>query len=124
MESVPLRRDADVGQPAFGGCSAYYLHVGVGEGEVHLTRWSPNVLEYDVRVDKPATLVINQNFHGPWRLQKGAGTVASHAGVLSVSVPEGSQHLVLGVFLGLLGALAAIVLYRRERKLTPPRSRC
>jgi len=98
----------------------------VGEGEVHLTRWSPNVLEYDVNVPGPATLVVNQNFHAPWRLTEGAGTVASRAGLISVQLPAGSQHIVLeyvsrgfriGVFMALLGLAGVIFLFRREKRL-------
>jgi len=86
------------------------------------TRWSPNRLELDVRLEAPATLIINQNYETGWRAQDGkdgnAGEIVGAyvvperrfwdirarpaelpvkgaIGLLAVSLPAGARHLVL-----------------------------
>ena len=60
-------------------------------GTVVETSWSPNRLELDVRLDAPATLIINQNYETGWRAQTerrqrrrgdGRGVCRSRAAVL------------------------------------------
>jgi hypothetical protein len=40
-------------------------------GTVVETSWSPNRLELDVRLEAPATVIINQNYETGWRAQDG-----------------------------------------------------
>ena len=40
-------------------------------GTVAETSWSPNRLELDVRLDAPATVIINQNYETGWRAKDG-----------------------------------------------------
>jgi hypothetical protein len=97
-------------------------------GTVTPTRWTPNRLEYDVRLDAPAILVVNQNHETGWRALGGekvgafvAGTgqlsdVNPHErGLLAVELPPGTRHLVLrhrppGLWLGVLLTAAGIAL--------------
>jgi hypothetical protein len=102
-------------------------------GAMGATRWSPNRLDFDVRLDLPATLIINQNYETGWRAEGGetvgAYVVPEHRfwdirarpgqlpvkgaiGLLAIELPAGTHHLVLrhrppwlwpGVFLSLLG---------------------
>jgi hypothetical protein len=102
-------------------------------GAMGATRWSPNRLAFDVRLDLPATLIINQNYETGWRAEGGetvgAYVVPEHRfwdirarpgqlpvkgaiGLLAIELPAGTHHLVLrhrppwlwpGVFLSLLG---------------------
>jgi len=92
-------------------------------GAVVETSWSPNRLELDVRLDAPATVIINQNYETGWRAKSGRGgndgpaTVGAYVvpqqrfwdvrarpaelpvkgaiGLLAVSLPAGARHLVL-----------------------------
>jgi hypothetical protein len=103
-------------------------------GTVTPTLWTPNRLEYDVHLDAPAIVVVNQNHETGWRAQGGervgafvVGTaqlsdVSAH-GLLAVEVPAGKQHLVLrhrppGLWLGAaltaLGILLSVGLLRRR----------
>jgi hypothetical protein len=104
-------------------------------GSVTPTAWTPNRLEYDVRLDAPAVLVVNQNYETGWRADGGErvaafvpgeaqlGDVHSH-GLLAVELPAGARHLVLrhrppGLWLGtvltLLGVALSVALLRRRR---------
>lgn len=115
-------------------------------GAIGETRWSPNRLDFDVRLDAPATLIVNQNYETGWRAG-GAETVGAYVvperrfwdirarpselpvkgaiGLLAVELPAGRHHLVLrhrppwlwpGVFLSLLGVALAAVIWRRARR--------
>ncbi len=94
-------------------------------GTVVETTWSPNRLDLDVRLDAPATVIVNQNYETGWRAQydsdgkAGGGDVTVGAyvvpqrrfwdvrarpaelpvkgaiGLLAVSLPAGAGHLVL-----------------------------
>ena len=44
-------------------------------GTVTPTSWTPNRLEYDVQLNAPAVLVINQNYEAAWRAADSAGDV-------------------------------------------------
>ncbi len=107
-------------------------------GTVTATAWTPNRLEYDVRLSAPALVVINQNFDAGWRADGGQSVgpfvtgaarlsdVHAH-GALAVALPAGTHHLVLrhrppGLWLGaaltLLGlALSSVALRRLRPKL-------
>ncbi len=107
-------------------------------GTVTRVAWSPNRLEYDVRLSAPATVVVNQNYDGGWRVDGGRGAVAGgfvpgearlshdvHAhGLLAVELPAGAHHLVLrhrppGLWLGATltaaGLLLSVAGLRRRR---------
>jgi hypothetical protein len=114
-------------------------------GTVSETRWSPNALELDVRLDSPATLIVNQNYETGWRAE-GRETVGAYVaperrfwdirarpselpvkgaiGLLAVDLPVGTHHLVLrhrppwlwpGAVLSLAGLALAVALLRRTR---------
>jgi len=115
-------------------------------GAVVETSWSPNRLAFDVRLDAPATLIVNQNYETGWRAD-GDGTVGAFVvperrfwdirarpselpvkgaiGLLAVSLPVGAHHLVLvhrppwlltGGFLSLAGLALAAAILRRARR--------
>jgi hypothetical protein len=109
-------------------------------GTVIQTSWSPNRLELDVRLDAPATLILNQNYETGWRAKDGAdgeATVGAYVvpqrrfwdirarsaelpvkgaiGLLAVSLPAGARHLVLvhrpsWIWLGGFLSLAGVAL--------------
>ena len=107
-------------------------------GTVTQTLWTPNRLEYDVRLDAPAVVVVNQNYETGWRAAggekvgafvPGAGDLSDvHAhGLLAVELPAGTRHLVLrhrppGLWLGAvltaLGVALSAGLLRRRRGAT------
>ena len=57
-------------------------------GTVIETSWSPNRLELDVRLEAPATLIINQNYETGWRVQDGQDVKGGEATVGAYVVPE------------------------------------
>ncbi len=57
-------------------------------GTVVETSWSPNRLELDVRLDAPATVIINQNYETGWRT-KTARTARRRSG--RMSFPRGGS---------------------------------
>jgi hypothetical protein len=128
-------------------------------GTIVESSWSPNRLELDVRLDAPATVIINQNYETGWRAQDSRGSnegkdsndgekrvgayvvpqrrfwdirarpadlpVKGAIGLLAVSLPAGTRHLVLlhrppwlwlGGFLSLAGVALALVILRRARR--------
>ena len=99
----------------------------LGAGQVLLTNWSPNRLEYEANANGPTQLVINQNFDNGWRLVEGTGEVKSFNGLLAVSIPSGKQTLVLSyrppwlitgaVISALTVILAAVLLWFEMRGL-------
>ncbi len=115
-------------------------------GTVAETGWSPNRLELDVRLDAPATVIVNQNYETGWRGGNGE-TVGAYVvperrfwdirarpadlpvkgaiGLLAVSLPAGARHLVLyhrppwlwlGGFLSLAGVALTALILRRARR--------
>jgi hypothetical protein len=89
-------------------------------GAIGETRWSPNRLDFDVRLDAPAMLVVNQNYETGWKASDGEGNrsivgayvvpqrrlwdvrarpselpVKGAIGLLAVELPAGTHHLVL-----------------------------
>ena len=74
---------------------AYRGELWVAEGVARPsgTRFTPNVIEFDIRCTRPATVVINQNFHPAWRTSR--GRLTSHEGLLAVAdLPAGSRYTV------------------------------
>lgn len=115
-------------------------------GAVGETRWSPNELDFEVRLDAPAILIVNQNYETGWRAE-GGGTVGAYVvperrfwdirartselpvkgaiGLLAVELPAGTHHLVLrhrpswlwpGALLSIAGVAMSAVLLRRSRR--------
>src|SRR6185369_2790324 len=76
-------------------------------------RWSPSAITIDAQLLAPAVLIVNQNYESGWRAS--TGTVGSYifgeqrqwtpppggvagtppSGMLSVSLPAGTHHVVL-----------------------------
>jgi hypothetical protein len=93
-------------------------------GTVAERSWSPNRLDFDVSLARPARLLVNQNWNAGWRASEGA--VVSDGGLLAVDLPEG-QHLVslrfeprsakggLAVSLVSLAAAGALLALSRRR---------
>ena len=97
----------------------------LGKGSVNLSRWTPNLLAYDVDAQSPARVVINQNYDSEWKIEKGTGELFKSEGLLAVEVPAGKQRLELryhstsfryGCLIFLIGIAAAISLYLAERR--------
>lgn len=94
-------------------------------GTVRPTRWSPNVLTWEVDLQRPATLLVNQHDDSGWRADVGVrterdGLVALElpAGRRSVTLTHRPQGLGLGALMSLLGVGLAAWVWRR---LTPER---
>jgi hypothetical protein len=93
-------------------------------GTVVQTRWSPNELAFDLRLDVPGILIVNQNYETGWSAEGGKEEVGGNAqtvgafvapegrfwdirarpselprrgaiGLLAVRLPAGARHLVL-----------------------------
>ena len=92
----------------------------IGKGDVSLARWTPNILDYDIVAHGPAVVVVNQNFDPEWKLAIGKGEVFENAGLISIRVPSGEQHLrleysgssfLIGCEIFLVGILSAMTLW-------------
>ena len=99
-----------------------YLADG-GAGTARRTFWSPERIDLRVELDRPARLLVNQNWHAGWRAS--TGTVVSDQGLLAVDLPPGAHDLrlrflprsALGGLAVSAAALAAMVaLFRRARR--------
>jgi hypothetical protein len=86
-------------------------------GEVTRRRWSPDRIDLRVRLARPATLYVNQNWHPGWRAS--AGEVRQEEGLLAVDLPPGERDLSLhfaprsgvgGAAVSLVALLAAAAL--------------
>lgn len=80
-------------------------------GRVQRTYWSPNRIDLEVTLSRPARLRVNQNWHGGWRSSVGA--VVSDDGLLSVDLPAGEHRVRLrfvprSAIAGGLGSLIAL----------------
>jgi hypothetical protein len=94
-------------------------------GTVRRVNWSPNRIDLDVDLRRPATVIVNQNFGPGWRAT--GGTIANEGGLLAVRVPQGQHRLtfrylprsvLIGGAISLLAALGAtafVVMTRRRR---------
>jgi hypothetical protein len=94
-----------------------------GAGTVTERAWSPDALDLDVDVSRPATVVVNQNWSSGWR--SNVGEIKSDRGLLTVEVPAGKQTLALrfrprsatgGALASLVAAFALVFLARRGRR--------
>jgi hypothetical protein len=78
-------------------------------GSVTRTRWTPNRIELHVDVDRPARVIVNQNWHPGWR--SNLGTVVPDEGLLACDVPAGSSDLTLTFWpRSAVGGLATTIL--------------
>jgi hypothetical protein len=96
-----------------------------GPGSVHLIRWTPNALSYEVSASAPTTLVVNQNYDSSWRVASGRGRLINYRDLLAVALPAGSQlivlrysdrRLMLGAAITMLAIFAALIICRFERR--------
>jgi hypothetical protein len=64
-----------------------------GAGTLVERAWSPDQIDLDVDLARPATVLVNQNWHSGWRAS--VGEVASRHGLLGVAMPAGKNTLTL-----------------------------
>jgi hypothetical protein len=64
-----------------------------GDGSVARKHWSPNAIDLDVELARPAEVRVNQNYHPGWR--SNLGVVHDADGLLAVSLPAGRHRLAL-----------------------------
>jgi hypothetical protein len=97
--------------------------VGDPAGTVTERSWSPNVIDLDVTLSRPATVAVNQNWHAGWR--SSIGEVKSDHGLLTVALPEGTHEVSLrfeprsatgGALVSLVAAAALVFLGIRARR--------
>lgn len=98
-------------------------------GAVRRIAWSPNRLELDVEVSRPARVIVNQNFGPGWRAEGAPGTAAEPwNGLLSAPVPAGHHRLVLrylptsflvGAAISAAALLACLALMVAPRRKAP-----
>jgi hypothetical protein len=96
-----------------------------GAGTVTERSWSPNAIDLDVTLSRPATVAVNQNWNAGWR--SSVGEVKSDHGLLTVALPEGKHDVSLrfeprsatGGALVSLVALAALVLIGVRARRAP-----
>ncbi len=60
---------------------------------VERVEWTPNRLVLRVDAERPARVLVNQNYHPGWRAD--VGTAVSHEGLLAVDVPGGLHTVTL-----------------------------
>ena len=78
-------------------------------GTVWRSHWSPNQIDLEVKLTRPARVYINQNWHPGWRSNVGA--VVSDDGLLAVDLPEGTHALTLRFWpRSAVGGMAATLL--------------
>lgn len=91
-------------------------------GTVQRRAWSPNQIDLDVTLVRPATLLVNQNHHTGWR--SNVGQVEDHDGLLAVALPSGTHHVQLrfrprsaiaGAVSSVLALILAVWTIRRRR---------
>jgi hypothetical protein len=96
--------------------------VDVGAGRVTERSWSPNAIDMQVELSRPATVAVNQNWHPGWR--SSVGQVRSEGGLLAVELGPGTHDVELrfaprsatgGAAASLVALVMAIVLARRSR---------
>lgn len=62
-------------------------------GTVTRRSWSPHRIRLDVVLDRPATVIVNQNVHRGWHAS--TGSITSFDGLLAVELPAGDHDLTL-----------------------------
>jgi hypothetical protein len=91
-------------------------------GHVEERRWSPNEIDLDVDLVRPARVVVNQNWHRGWRSSE--GDVKSKRGLLAVDLPAGKRTIALrfaprsargGLVISLVSLVAIAFVARRRR---------
>jgi hypothetical protein len=101
----------------------YLADADADAGHVTRRRWSPNRIDLDVALDRPAELRVNQNYHPGWRAS--VGHVVDRQGLLAVALPAGEHHVTLrflprsalgGGLASLLAAAALVYLAARGRR--------
>jgi hypothetical protein len=95
-----------------------------GAGTLVESAWSPDRIDLDVDLARPATVLVNQNWHSGWRAS--VGEVSSQRGLLSVAMPVGKNTLTLsfapksatgGARTSLVALLAfALIAWRARRR--------
>jgi hypothetical protein len=99
-------------------------------GTVTRVAWSPNRIDLHAELTRPARIVVNQNWHPGWRAS--VGTVVDDDGRIAVDAPAGSQDIALrflprsavgGGCASLLALVVCVLLWRRWRGSTGPRTR-
>jgi hypothetical protein len=96
-----------------------------GAGSVVERSWSPNQIDLDVALARPARLEINQNFNEGWRVDY--GEIRSDDGLLAVDLPAGEHALSLrfeprsargGAIVSMVACLSlgVLVWYGRRRR--------
>jgi hypothetical protein len=92
-------------------------------GSVRQEAWSPNAIDLEVTLTRPATVAVNQNWHSGW--YSNVGEVGSKDGLLTVALPEGTHALKLrfsprsatgGALASLVAAAVAAWLLFQARK--------
>lgn len=129
-DGVPIRRSERLrGATQRGYRGEVWL---MGEGSVHVARWSPSSLSVDVDVQAPrgATLVVNQNFDHRWRADT-PHAPRDFEGLLAVPLPPGARRVTLsyrpasvawGAAASALALVFALALARRRGHTTQARS--
>jgi hypothetical protein len=115
-------------------------------GKILSTRWSPNELHFDLELDAPAIVVVNQNYETGWHVNGGEKLgayvvperrfwdirarpeelpVKGAIGLLALSLGPGTHHSALwhrppllwpGALLSLLGVALSVAILRRARR--------
>jgi hypothetical protein len=94
-----------------------------GAGTLTERSWTPNAIDLDVTLSRPATVAINQNWHAGWR--SSVGDVKSDHGLLTVALPEGTHAVSLhfeprsavgGALVSMAAAAALVFLALRARR--------
>jgi hypothetical protein len=115
-------------------------------GKILSTRWSPNELHFDLQLDAPAIVVLNQNYETGWHVNGGEKLgayvvperrfwdirarpeelpVKGAIGLLALSLGPGTHHSALwhrppllwpGALLSLLGVGLSVAILRRARR--------
>ena len=100
-------------------------------GRVREARWTPNRVDIDVDLARPATLVLNQNWNEHWRADRGAVVkwggrwpADADGGRLAVATPGGRYRLsvyyrprsfVAGAAVSVVGWPLLLVLFAASR---------
>jgi hypothetical protein len=80
-------------------------------GAVKRIRWSPNQIELEATLSKPATVLVNQSWQSGW--SSSAGKLHAQDGLVAIDLPAGTTRFKISMWpftatLGLLLMLAAI----------------